>query len=30
MDNSIRYTEAIIYSDKPVDGIQANIDAAKQ
>ncbi len=30
MDNSVRASEAIIYSDKPVDGLQQNIDAAKQ
>ncbi len=30
MDNSVRAFEAIIYSDKPVDGIQANMNAAKQ
>lgn len=29
-DNQVRAYEAIVYSDKPVDGIQANIDAAKK
>lgn len=28
-ENTVRVSEAIIYSDKPVDGIQANIDGAK-
>ena len=29
-DNEIRASEAIIYSDKPVDGMQVNINAAKK
>ena len=28
-ENAVRVSEAIIYSDKPVDGIQVNINAAK-
>ena len=28
-DNEVRASEAIIYSDKPVDGMQVNISAAK-
>jgi hypothetical protein len=30
IENVVRVSEAIIYSDKPVDGIQANTDAAKK
>jgi len=29
-ENEIRASEAIVYSDKPVDGMQVNINAAKK